>query len=66
MLINLLILAILFLAAGLVFKVSFGLIRLCLGIIGIVLILVLLPVGIALIVPFGMLLVLVGFLKLIF
>lgn len=66
MLPTLLIIAIIFLMAGLVFKVSFGIIKLCLGLVGVILVLVLLPVGLALIIPFGILLILVGFLKLIF
>jgi len=58
--------AILGLIISLVFKVSIGVIRLVLGIVGILLFFVLIPVGLALIIPIICLVIAVGIIRLIF
>lgn len=58
--------AILGLIISLVFKVSIGVIRLALGIVGVLLFFVLIPVGLALIIPIICLVIAVGLIRLIF
>lgn len=60
------ILLILMLTIGLVFKLSFGLIKLVFGLIGFVLVLVFLPIGLALLFPIALCILALGFLKLLF
>ncbi|MDF1616082.1 hypothetical protein [Petrocella sp. FN5] len=58
--------AILGLILSLLFKVSIGIIRLALGIVGVLLFFVLIPVGLALIIPIVCLAIAVGIIRLIF
>ena len=62
----LLVIGLLFLFVSMIFKLSFGLVKLALAFVGCILIIVLLPVGLALLIPMGILALVIGFLKLIF
>lgn len=62
----LLFIAVLCLLGSLVFKLSLGIVKLAFGFVGILLFVLLIPVGLALIVPFGFLFIAIGLVKTIF